>query len=204
MRWIVLMLMLAVSGEIRAGEVFLIPEHNPKPDYPRALQRAGVIGDVRIRFTVNADGSVSKVSVLKSDHPDLAEATRVAIAQWRFRPWTVEGDKPAEQEVIAPMKFRFDSGFPIHINQWLKELRCRELNEVIVHAPEHAWVDSPAFHYTRAYLSNAFSTTTLSTERRLAMIARMNRKVPFIVRQCLNNPVSRFARFLPEDIRKML
>lgn len=204
MRWFVLMLMLAISGEIRAGEVFLIPENNPKPIYPPALQRAGIIGDVRVKFTVSADGSVSKVSILQSDHPDLAEATRVAIDQWRFKAWTVEGEKPAEQEVIAPMIFSYDSSLPIHLNKWLKELKCRDLNEITVRTPELAWVDTPAFHYTRAYLSNAFSVTTLTDERRLALIAKLNRKVPIIVRECLNNPVSRYVRYLPQDIRKLL
>lgn len=204
MRWLMLMLVWALSGEIQANEVFLIPEHNPKPVYPAALQRAGIVGDVRVRFTVSADGSVSKVSILKSAHPDLAEASRLAISEWRFKPWTVEGGKPAEQEVIAPMVFGFDWELPLHLNQWIKELRCRDLNEVIVHTAEQSWVDSAAFHYTRAYLSNAFSTTTLSPERRLALIAKLNRKVPIIVRQCLNNPVSRYVRYLPEEIRKML
>ena len=203
MRWFALMFMVVVAG-VRAEEFLLIPEHNPRPTYPLALQRAGIIGDVRVRFSVNADGSVSKVSILQSDHPDLAEATRVAIAQWRFKPWAVEGDKPSEQEVIAPMQFRFDSTLPIHTNQWLKELRCRDLNEIFVQTAEHSWVDSAVFHYTRAYLSNSISTTTLSNERRLELIARLNRKVPFIVRQCMSNPVSRYVRYLPEDIRKLL
>jgi TonB family protein len=198
------MLMLAMSGEIRAGEVFLIPENNPKPIYPPALQRAGVIGDVRVSFVVYADGSVSNVKILQSDHPELAEATKVALAQWRFKPWTVEGDKPSEQEVIAPMIFSYDSSLPIHLNKWLKELKCRDLNEITVRTPESAWVDSFAFHYTRAYLTNAISAPTLTNERRLALIARLNRKVPIIVRECLNNPVSRYVRFLPQDIRKLL
>jgi hypothetical protein len=68
----------------------------------------------------------------------------------------------------------------------------------------NGWLDASAFHYTRAYLSNAFSTTSLSNERRLALIAKLNRKVPLIVRQCSSNPTSRFARFLPEDLRKLL
>lgn len=205
MRWVVcVVLLLVLSVESRAGEVFLIPEYNPKPIYPPALQRAGIIGNVRARFVVHADGSVSKVSILQSDHPDLAEATRVAVGQWRFKPWTIEGDKPAEQEVIAPMIFGFDSALPLHLNEWLKALKCRELNEITVNTPEHAWADTPAFYYTRAYLSNAFSSTTLPNERRLALIARMNRKVPVIVRQCLNSPVSRYVRFLPEEIRKLL
>lgn len=93
---------------------------------------------------------------------------------------------------------------PIHLNEWLKALKCRELNEITVNTPEHAWADTSAFYYTRAYLSNAFSTATLPNERRLALIARMNRKVPIIVRQCLNSPVSRYVRFLPEEIRRLL
>lgn len=204
MRWFVLMVVWALSGELRAQEIFLIPENNPRPVYPKALQRAGIIGDVQVRFVVSFDGSVSKLNILQSDHPDLAEATRVAIEQWRFKPWTVEGGKPAEQEVIVPMQFRFDSTVPIHTNQWLKELRCRDLNEAFVHIAEQSWVDSAVFHYTRAYLSNAFSMTAISKERRLELIAKLNRKVPIIVRQCLNNPVSRYVRFLPEEIRKML
>ncbi|MDD0996187.1 Gram-negative bacterial tonB protein [compost metagenome] len=204
MRWFLLMLGLALSGEIRAGEFFLIPENNPRPIYPVALQRAGIIGDVRVSFVAHSDGSVSQVSILQSDHPELAEATRVAIEQWRFKPWMVEEGRPAEQEVIAPMQFRFNSSLPLHTNKWLKELKCRDLNEAIVHVAEQSWIDSPAFHFTRAYLSNSFSTTALTNEQRLALIAKLNRKVPIIVRQCLNNPVSRYVRYLPEDIRKML
>jgi TonB family protein len=198
------MFMLALPSGIRAGEVFLIPENNPKPTYPLALQRAGVTGEVRARFTAHADGSVSNVSILRSDHPDMAEATRIAIVQWRYKPWKVEGDKPAEQEVIAPMVFRYDWDLPIHLNQWLNKLKCRDINRLFANTPDSAWGDLAAFHYTRAYLSNSFSQTTLPNERRLALIAQMNRKVPIIGRQCLNNPMSRYARFLPEDIRKLL
>lgn len=204
MRWVVcVVLLLALSIESKAG-VFLIPEHNPRPDYPVALQRAGIIGEVRVGFTVRADGSVSKVIILKSDHPELAEATRVAIAQWRFKPWTVGGDQPEEQDVIAPMIFGFDTNLAIDINQWLKQLKCRDLNTALVHAPEQVWADSAAFHYTRAYLSSAFSTSMLSNEERLALIASLNRKVPIIVRNCRNSPVSRYVRFLPQEIKALL
>ncbi|WP_160104782.1 energy transducer TonB [Pseudomonas izuensis] len=204
MRWVVcVVLLLVLSVESRA-DVFLIPEYNPRPVYSLELQRTGIIGDVRVGFTVHADGSVSKVSILQSDHPDLAEATRVAISQWRFKPWTVEGDKPSEQDVIAPMKFGFDVYLSIDFNQRLKELKCRDINEAFVRLPEHKRIDAAPFHYTRAYLSNACSKATLSDERRLALIAKMNRMVPTIVRQCLSSPGSRYSRFLPKDIRELL
>jgi TonB family protein len=205
MRWVVcVVVLLALCIESRAGEVFLIPEHNPRPIYPPTLQRAGIIGEVRVGFTVHADGSVNKVHILKSDHPGLAEAVRVAIDQWRFKPWTVEGDKPAEQDVVAPMRFGFDTDLAIDANQWLKALKCRDLNEALAHAPEHRWIDSAAFHYTRAYLSSAFSTAMLSHEERLALIAKLNRKVPVIVRECRSSPGSRYMRFLPSEIKKLL
>ncbi|MBZ9782732.1 energy transducer TonB [Pseudomonas sp. REP124] len=205
MRWLLCgVLLILLSIESRAGDEFLIPEHNPRPIYPAALQRAGITGDVRVSFVAYADGSVGEVKILESDHPDLAEASRVAIEKWRFKPWTVEGDKPAEQEVIAPMIFGYDASLPRHLNQWLGKLKCRDLNQFLVRTADQAWVDLPAFHYTRAYLTNSFSRAMLSDERRLELIAKMNRSVPYIGRQCLNNPGSRFARYLPEDIRKLL
>lgn len=204
MRWFTCVLLLVLSVGVRAEEVLLIPENNPKPIYPRALFRAGITGEVRVMFTANADGSVSKVNILQSDHPDLAEATRKAIAQWRFKPWTVEGEKPAEQVVTAPMVFRLDLDTPIHTNQWLKQLRCRDLNEALVDFPEYAWVDSKVFDYTRAYLSNVFHVTQLSNERRLEWIAKLNKRVPIIVRECRNNPARKYMSLLPAEIRKLL
>lgn len=142
MRWCVAVVLLLVYIGAEAVEVLLIPENNPAPIYPRALVRAGVMGDVRVTFTAHADGSVSNVSVERSDHPELAEAARVAVTQWRFRPWTVGEGKPARQEVAAPMVFRLDRDLPIHINRTLKALKCRTLNENLARVSEHSWIDS--------------------------------------------------------------
>ncbi|MGO4309429.1 energy transducer TonB [Pseudomonas sp. KB_15] len=202
MRWLVGWLLLVLSLDIRAGEFFLIPEYNPKPIYPIGLQRAGIFGDVRVKFTVRADGSVGHVNVLASDHPDLSQATRIAIEQWRFKPWKVEKGKPAEQDVVAPMFFRFDA--PVDVNLWLKELECRVVNEALVLTPESSWIDSAAFLYTRAYLSGAFFQRQISTEKRLALIAKLNHLVPSIARQCLDNPAGKYVSYLPEDLRQLL
>ncbi|MCK1790186.1 energy transducer TonB [Pseudomonas violetae] len=204
MRWISFLLLLVISVDARAGEVFLIPEDNPKPVYPRYLQRIGVTGDVRISFYVNADGSVDRVKVLESDNPDMSEAAMVAIEKWRFKPWMPGGELPTEQQVIASLAFRLELDSPIHTNQWIKQLKCREVNEALRDTPEYAWVDSPPFHYTRAYLSNTFHVTQLPDEQRLAWIALLNRKVPTIVRQCRSSPVIKFMNLLPTDIRNLL
>lgn len=204
MRWCAVVFLLVVSFGIQAGEVLLIPENNPKPVYPKALSRAGITGDVRVRFTVHADGSVHKVSILESDHPDFAEAARVALAQWRFKSWTVDQDTPAEREVVAPVAFRLDQDMPLHVNKWLTRLRCHEINEDVRRYPASAWVDMPAFRYTRIYLSNTFNSAQLSNEQRLTLIARLNERVPIIVRRCVDSPSIRFMSLLPEEIRRLL
>jgi len=100
--------------------------------------------------------------------------------------------------------FRLDLDTPIHTNQWLKQLRCRDLNEALVDFPEYAWVDSAVFGFTRAYLSNVFNKTQLQNEQRLALIAKLNKQVPKIVRDCRASPVRKYMSLLPEDIRKLL
>jgi hypothetical protein len=66
-----------------------------------ALLRAGVVGDVWVRFIAYAyaDGSIGKISILQSDHPDRAEASRVAIEQWRFKP-------PRKYTSLLPVEIR--------------------------------------------------------------------------------------------------
>lgn len=202
MNWIGMLLLLVSATTSQAGEVFLIPESNPGPEYPRVLQRAGITGDVRVSFTVHADGSVNKVSVLQSDHPALAESALAAVKDWRFKPWTVEGDKPAEQEVVAPLGFRLQAR--PGINQWIKALPCREVNAHLANVAEYSWVDSLPFHYTRGYLSNTFFQHQLSNEQRLSLIAKLNRRVSDIVVRCRERPTSKFMTLLPEDIRQLL
>ncbi|VVO28971.1 energy transducer TonB [Pseudomonas fluorescens] len=202
--WLGLVIGFFIFIDSVAAEVFLIPEHTPKPDYPRELFRKGVTGVVRVAFTANADGSVSKVKTLENPHPQLAEVALAAVSQWRFRLWTVDSDNPAEVEVVAPMDFRLDLDLPIHFNKSIKKWKCRDLNEAALQYPESSWVDMPAFHYTRAHLSNVFYSTQLPDAERLALIARLNRSVPYIVRHCSTSPTSRYVRFLPEEIRKLL
>ncbi|MCY1462246.1 hypothetical protein D9M71_800020 [compost metagenome] len=106
--------------------------------------------------------------------------------------------------MVAPMVFGYDWDMTIDTNKWLNELRCRDLNNALVDTPEHRWTDSAAFYYTRAYLTKAFSKDMLSNERRLELITQLNRKVPIIVSECRSNPVSRYVRYLPQGIRKLL
>jgi TonB family protein len=56
-----------------------------RPVYPPAAKAAGIEGPVTLRASVEKDGSVSDVEVLRGD-PQLAEAAVEAVRQWRYPP----------------------------------------------------------------------------------------------------------------------
>ena len=205
MRWWLCGLLLMASADVRAGEVFLIPENNPKPVYPVALYRAGVIGMVRVSLTVQADGSVSNAVILEDNaHPELAEASLAAVNQWRFKPWKITEDQPAQVIVIAPMNFRLDSEHSFHVNKELERLKCSAIARASLNIATSSWVDLPVFSWTRSYLTHSLSPTQLPEEKRLALIAKLNASVHSIVQRCNLHPASRYVRFLPEEIRVLL
>ncbi len=56
------------------------------PEYPPALRRAGVRGEVVVAFTVEIDGRVTEPEVLRSSSAGFEAAALAAIRQWRFKP----------------------------------------------------------------------------------------------------------------------
>jgi TonB family protein len=201
MRWFFAFL-VCVSGVTQGAEVFLKSERNPTPIYPPALSRAGFTGSVKVSFVASADGTVSQIRILESDHPDFSEAVSNALKQWRFRPWAVGGGLPAEQEIIAPMVFTLQS--PDGVNLWLKDLGCKDVTDLIALPLEYDWVDSAPFHYIRTYLNSTFFQKQISREQRLALISRLNQKVPEIVKACRANPTHKYVDYLPEEIHQLL
>jgi protein TonB len=81
------------SNELRALST-------PAPAYPPDALRAGQAGEVQVEFTVNPDGSVSNVRVVRASPPRVfdREATS-AVRRWRFEP------------VAAPVTTRRTIGF---------------------------------------------------------------------------------------------
>lgn len=204
MRCVVCVLLLVLSIDVRAAEVFLIPENNPKPVYPVALYRAGITGMLRVSFTVHADGSVNTVEASKDAHPELVEAAQVAVSQWRYKPWAISPKRPAQVQVVAPMVFRLDEKLPIHANEELKKLNCGDVAKAALQLADFSWVDMPVFMWTRSYMTHSLSPTQLPDARRLELIAKLNRSVPSIIRRCNTHQATRFVRFLPEEIRELL
>ena len=76
----------------------------PLPDYPDDLRRANVQGNVRIKFTVEENGTVSHLEIIGTPPEPLATRCLEVLNQWRFEPATVAG-KPTRVQIIQPFKF---------------------------------------------------------------------------------------------------
>jgi TonB family protein len=58
----------------------------PLPGYPMVARKARIGGTVVLEFTVNENGFVEQIQVLKPLPFGIAEAAQKAIQEWRFRP----------------------------------------------------------------------------------------------------------------------
>jgi len=74
------------------------------PDFTPAARRLKYAAVVIVRFTVNADGSVSKPQIAQPVGLGLDEAAVAAVLQYRFRPGTVNG-KPQSTEIGTAIRF---------------------------------------------------------------------------------------------------
>lgn len=62
-----------------------------QPVYPEALAAAGTVGGAILEVTVGADGAVKQASVMRSSHPEFANAAYTAVQQWQFSPAQKDG-----------------------------------------------------------------------------------------------------------------
>lgn len=73
-------------------------------EYPKAAQAAGVEADVGMELTVEADGTVSEVLILKPAGYGFDEAAVAAVKQFIFKPATQDG---APIRARIPYRYRF-------------------------------------------------------------------------------------------------
>ena len=79
---------------------------NSKLVYPEIAKENGVQGRVTLQFTVNADGTVSNVKVLRGVDSSLdKEAVRVVKAMPKWTPGKLKG-KPVRTKHNEPFSFR--------------------------------------------------------------------------------------------------
>ncbi len=76
----------------QGGNSQVIPLVRINPQYPRNELLAGVEGWVKVRFTVEPDGSVSSPRVVDSRPPRVFDSSALrAIKKWKFKPKVVNG-----------------------------------------------------------------------------------------------------------------
>lgn len=73
------------DGPIKVREGYL-------PAYPRELRAAGMEGSVRIRFTMERDGTVSNPSIVGAPPPALAALWLNSFLYWKFEPLRRNGE----------------------------------------------------------------------------------------------------------------
>jgi TonB family protein len=76
--------------------------------YPASLVKSGHGGNATIEFTVNQQGHVQNLVVIKTTHPALGEAAIDALLKSQFRPAQKQG-KPIESEAQQVFQFKMRS-----------------------------------------------------------------------------------------------
>lgn len=76
----------------QGGNSQVIPLVRINPQYPRNELIAGVEGWVKVKFIVEADGSVSSPKIIESKPPGVFDTAALrAIKKWKFKPKVVNG-----------------------------------------------------------------------------------------------------------------
>jgi protein TonB len=78
--------------------------HMVQPIYPREARTRLIEGDIVLRLRLAKDGTVKKMTTARGN-PILAESAEKAVAQWRYRPYLLNG-KPVEVETEVTVRFR--------------------------------------------------------------------------------------------------
>jgi protein TonB len=84
---------LAPHAPVRIGGQITAPAlvHRVEPIYPDLARVAQLSGFVILEATVNTDGCVESVKLLRSRHKLLDEASIEALKQWRYSPLVLNG-----------------------------------------------------------------------------------------------------------------
>ncbi len=95
---------LRVSQGVAQG--FLVRE--VKPIYPPLARQARIQGTVLLQAIIGKEGSIERLRLV-SGHPMLAPAAIEAVKQWRYRPYTLNGE-PVEVETEITVNFVLGGG----------------------------------------------------------------------------------------------
>ncbi len=78
-----------------------------RPDYPPQLRADGVEGTVALEGMIGADGVITGLRVVSTDHADLAMAALDAVREWRYEPSRLN-NVPVAVATTVSFTFRLD------------------------------------------------------------------------------------------------
>jgi TonB family protein len=92
-----------------------VPIYRKKPEVSAALLKQVKNPRVRVLMTVNIDGSVEDVRLIKGEHPEFDRLVVEAIREWRFRPAMRKGRK-VRQLAELPLYMKPPTSNPFSTN----------------------------------------------------------------------------------------
>ncbi len=92
---------------LSVAAIILQREYAPDPEFPEIAREQDLSGFVDLEFTVNPDGSVADVTVLKSQPAGVFDKSAVsAVGQWRYRPISRDG-VPVSEHARLRLNFAY-------------------------------------------------------------------------------------------------
>jgi periplasmic protein TonB len=82
--------------------------HEVKPQYPPLARQARIQGTVVLQAVIGKDGKVQNLQAL-SGHPMLIQAAIEAVKQWRYKPYSLNGE-PVEVDTQININFTLTGG----------------------------------------------------------------------------------------------
>jgi len=86
----------------------VVPLFVPSIAYPQRAKEMGIQGTLEAVITIDRDGKVIKVDIVKSPHPSITEEARKMIVTWRFKPAKIKGI-PVKVRRIQDIEFKLDN-----------------------------------------------------------------------------------------------
>ena len=78
-----------------------------RPNYPFEMRRAGLNGEVVVRFIVDTNGDVRDVEIVRSSQREFESAAQQAVLKWKWRPGR-KGGKPVATRMQIPIVFNLN------------------------------------------------------------------------------------------------
>jgi protein TonB len=82
--------------------------HRVQPPYPPLAMQAHIQGAVVLRAVISREGTIENLQLI-SGHPMLARAAMDAVRQWRYHPYSLNG-QPVEVETLVTVNFVLSGG----------------------------------------------------------------------------------------------